>query len=355
MSLWREAPLEEILRILVENINLVNNGKTVVACPSKSSISEARTKLGAEVMRRLANSILKPVAPEWFHQAWFNNMRLMAFDGSTFDLPDESGNIEYYGYPSASRGEVAFPQARVISLVETGTHAVTAAEIGPYRRSEREMALAIIESGKLQKDMLLLADRGFFGYILWTKALLTGAKLLWRVKTNLILPEEKRLPDGSYLSTIYDSKDKKGCVPIKIRVIEYKLRDKKGNEDENSVGESFYRLFTNILDHEIAPANELAALYHERWEIETLFKEFKIGLCGNSTVIRSKTPILVEQELWGLIILHFALRLLMSQAAWETKLDPDKLSFKKTVYILRRKIPQLAAFSPRSDREPEKE
>jgi hypothetical protein len=347
MSLWREAPTEEILRILVENINLVNDGKTLVICPNKAAISEARIKLGSEVMRQLADSILQPVAPMDFKQAWYKNMRLMAFDGSTFDLPDEKVNAEFYGYPSSHRGESAFPQARILGLVETGTRVLTAAEIGPYKRSEKDMAKAIIKSGKLKSNMLLLADRGFYGYDLWTSALSTDAKLLWRVKTNMNLDEQKRLPDGSYISTVYDSTNKLNCEPISIRVIEYKLKDKKDRKsNEKNIGEPFYRLFTNIFDHELAPANELAALYHERWEIETLFSEFKTSLYNNSTVIRSKTPILVEQELWGLIILHFALRQLMAKAAWTINLDPDYLSFKKTIYILRRKIPQFAVFSP---------
>ena len=347
MSLWREAPVEEILRILVENINTVNKGKYIVNCPNKSSISEARTKLGSEVMRQLANEILKPVAPVDLQQAWYKSFRLMAFDGSTFNLPDENLNAEYYGYPSSKQGNPAFPQARVLGLVETGTHVVTAAEIGPYKCSETEMARTILGSGKIQNDMLILADRGFYGYDLWSRALSTGAKLLWRAKLNLILSEEKRLPDGSYISIVYDSRNKRDCTPIKVRVIEYKLKDQKVNTDDKQNNVPFYRLLTNIFDHELAPADELAALYHERWEIESLYGEFKTGLCNNSTIIRSKTPMLVEQELWGLIILHFALRQLMSQVAWETELDPDRLSFKKTVYILRRKLPQFAAFSPR--------
>jgi hypothetical protein len=317
MSLWREEQLEKFLKILVENINFVNNGKNILTCPGKLAILEARTKLGAVVMRSLANEILKPIAPEGLNQAWYKKMRLMAFNGSTFDLPDESVNAVYFGYPSAPRGDEAFPQARVLSLVETGTRVVTAAEIGPYRRSVREMALAIIESGKLREDMLLLADRSFYGYKLWSKALSSGAKILWRVKTNLILPVEERLSDGSYLSTVSDSTVKNGCVPLKVRVVEYNHNKKSPADSSASVGEVFYRLFTNVFDCKIAPAHELASLYHERLEIETLFAKFKIGMCSNSTVIRSKSPMLVEQELWGLIILHFALRQLMSQAAFE--------------------------------------
>jgi hypothetical protein len=351
MSLWREAPIEEVLRILVENITVYYNGNKVIACPGKSSISRARTKIGSDVMKEIADRILKPIATSINSESWYNNMRLMALDGSNLDLPDEIENKEAFGYPSSSRGETAFPQVRILSLVETGTYVITAAEIGPYRRSEQEMAAAIIERGKLHNNMLLLADRNFYGYGLWSKAILTGAKLLWRVKTNLNLPIEVILPDNSYISTIYDSKNRKTCIPLKVRVIEYKLKDlSKNNNDVGYVGQDTYRLLTNIYDPLFAPSTELAKLYHERWEIESLYGEFKKTLLSNSTVIRSKTPLLVEQELWGLIIIHYALRNLMAHAAWEHKIDPDKLSFKNSVFVVRRKLPQLAAFPPSGEK-----
>jgi hypothetical protein len=352
MSLWREAPTEEVLRILVQNINKLGIEKNILDCPGKASISRARTKLGAEVMREIADNILRPIAPTDAKESWYKGMRLMALDGSTFDLPDEKENAEFYGYPSSSRGQTAFPQARVLSLVETGTHVVVAAQIAPYKKSEQELARLLIKRKKLDENMLLLADRGFYGYGLWSEFISTGVKLVWRVKMNLQLQVEKKLSDGSYLSTVYDSTNKKGCEPITVRVIEYKLNDKTKGKENNQIGQEMYRLLTNILDPNAAPAIDLAKLYHERWEIENLFGEFKSSLSFNSTIIRSKTPLLVEQELWGLIILHFAARQLMAKAAWKSNIDPDKLSFKNTVFVLRRRLPQLAAFPPSDAAQP---
>jgi hypothetical protein len=346
MSLWRDAPLEEVLSLLVENFNWIHDGKEKVVCPGKASISRARTKLGVEPMRQIAERILRPIAPNDFEGAWYKGMRLMAFDGSCFDLPDEKGNANHFGYPGSSRGESAFPQARVLSLVETGTHIVVAAEIGPCRRSEKEMAMAIIEAKKLGKDMLLLADRGFYGYELWSKAVSAGVNLLWRIKANLQLPVEERLSDGSYLTRVYDSRNRSGCKPYQVRVIEYKLTDKQKKCADEQVGVEIYRIITNLLDPVLTPACELAQLYHERWEIETLFGELKKTLHSSCSMIRSKTPILVEQEIWGLIIIHFAIRQIMAMAAFDRGIDPDKLSFKRSYHVLRRKLPQSAAFPP---------
>ncbi|MDR1111407.1 MAG: IS4 family transposase [Deltaproteobacteria bacterium] len=350
MSLWRESSTDEIIKILCENINALNSDQKLFNCPGKVAISQARTKLGPNVLREIAGRIITPIAPSSLKEAWFRGKRLMALDGTTFDLPDEAENVKHFGYPSSSRGETAFPQARVLSLVETGTHVVTAADIGPYKRSEQEMAKTIFQAGKLKSNMLLLADRNFYGYNLWSKAISTGAKLLWRIKTNLNLPVEKMLDDGSYISTVYDSRNRAKCKPIKVRVIEYILNGNFQISDQ-SPGEKVYRLLTNMTDPKSGSAEELAKLYHERWEIETLFGEFKKSILGYSTVVRSKTPLLVEQELWGLIIIHFAVRKLMAQAAWKHNIDPDKLSFKSTIHIVRRKLPHLAAFPPRNDEE----
>jgi hypothetical protein len=273
----------------------------------------------------------------------------MAIDGSTFDLTDEAKNADFFGYPSSSRGTTAFPQARMLCLVKTGTHAITAAEIGTYRTSEKEMAKSIFNSGKLTEDMLLMADRNFYGYCLWSLACSTGAKMLWRIRLDINLPQEEILPDGSYISTVYDSTKRTACVPLKVRVIEYKLKDKNNSNSQQQVGQEVYRLITNLFSPTDAPADELAALYHERWEIENLFGEFKSCVLFNSTVVRSKTPVLVEQELWGMIIVHFAIRKMMAVGAWRNKGDPDKLCFKATVYIVKRKLPQLAAFFPNGD------
>ena len=340
LALWREAPLEEVLRVVCEGLQWLGDGRAGAVQASKSAISQARTRLGAEVMQQLAERVLRPLAAPGAPGAWYRGLRVMALDGSGMDVADEAANAEYFGYPSAARGQSAFPQARLLGLVECGTHAVVAANIGPYSQSERVMASRLLPQ-KLTADMLVLADRGFYGFKLWQLACATGAKLAWRVSSTIKLPIEKALPDGSYLSTVFDS----GAPTSKrvgqtVRVVDYLLTNSATPTQDS------YRLVTNILDPENAPALELAALYHERWEVESVFAEFKTHLRANSTVLRSKTPELVRQELWGLLLAHFAIRQIMAQAAWPRGLDPDRLSFTHAVRVIKRKMPQAAAIPP---------
>jgi hypothetical protein len=189
--------------------------------------------------------------------------------------------------------------------------------------------------------MLCLADRPFFGHALWQAATATGADLLWRVKHNLRLPRETRLADGSYLTTIYPGeKDRRHQANGgQVRVVEYRLEGIAG-------AEPLYRLVTTILDPAAAPATELAALYHERWEIETALDELKTHLRGARMILRSKTPELVRQEFWGLLLAHFAVRGLMHEAALRADEDPDRLSFLHAVRVVRRKLPLFVALSP---------
>jgi hypothetical protein len=339
LSLWREAPLEEVLRVVCEGLHWLGGGEFGAVQASKSAISQARSRLGPEVMRRLAERVLGPVAAEGAAGSWYRGLRVMALDGSCLDVADEVANAEFFGYPSASRGQSAFPQARVLGLVECGTHVVTAAEVAPYGHSEQRMAQRLL-STRLEPGMVVLADRNFYSFKLWRLACDSGAKLVWRAKTNLRLKVEQTLPDGSYLSTAYDHQDRQRTDGQVVRVIEYQLKDSA------TPTEGHYRLVTNLLDSDAAPALELAALYHERWEIEGVFDEFKTHLRANSTVLRSKTPELVIQELWGLLLAHFAIRQLMAKAAWTQGLDPDRLSFTHALRVIKRKMPQAAALPP---------
>jgi hypothetical protein len=218
---------------------------------------------------------------------------------------------------------------RLVSLVESGTHVLFGSVIGPYTDGETTLAHRVVPA--LRRGMLCLADRLFFGWKLWTAARATGADLLWRIKRNARLPVERALPDGSYLSTLYasDRARRQQADGIRVRVIEYHLA---GVTD----AESLYRLVTTLLDPAAAPAEELVALYHERWEIETALDELKTHLRGAQVVLRSKTPELVRQECYGLLLAHFALRGLMHEAA----LKED------VVRVIRRKLPRAVAIPP---------
>jgi hypothetical protein len=224
-------------------------------------------------------------------------------------------------------------------LVENGTHVLFGARLGGCGEGETRLAHDALPA--LRPGMLCLADRQFFGHALWQEAAATGADLLWRVKRNLRLPREARLADGSYLTTIYPSaKDRRHRAEgVRLRVVEYRL---EGVAD----AEPLYRLVTTILDPAQAPAADLAALYHQRWEIEGALAELKTHLRGARVVLRSKTPALVRQEFWGLLLAHFAVRGLMHEAALRADEDPDRLSFVHAVRVVRRKLPLFAALSP---------
>ena len=339
LALWREAPLEEVLRVVCEGLQWLGGGEAGAVQASKSAISQARTRLGSQAMRQLAERVLRPLAAPGTPGAWYRGLRVMALDGSCMDVADEAANAEHFGYPGASRGQSAFPQARLLGLVECGTHVVVAAEVAPYARSEQAMAAQLLPA-KLQPDMLVLADRNFYGFKLWEIACASGAKLAWRVKANLKLPAERVLSDGSYLSTVFDSANSQRRAGRTVRVIDYTLHDSATPPQDS------YRLVTNILESEQAPALELAALYHERWEIETALDELKTHLRGAKIVLRSKTPDLVRQEFYGLLMAHFAVRALMHEAALKAHVDADELSFLHAVRVVRRKLPAFNAIPP---------
>jgi hypothetical protein len=338
LALYMGSSTREVLRCLLEGLRWLW-GAEAVKVAGKSGISQARSRLGEAPLRRLYEEVVQPVATPATKGAWYRGWRLSSLDGSCLDVADTEENRAEFGAPQASRGKSAFPQLRLVALVENGTHVLFGARLGRYAEGETTLAQDVL--GALRPGMLCLADRYFFGYALWQRATRTGADLLWRVKGNLRLPRETVLPDGSYLSTIYPSdKDRRhrtGGVPV--RVVEYRL---EGIPE----AEPLYRVLTSILDPQRAPAAELAALYHERWEIEVALAELKTQLRGARVVLRSKTPELVRQEVWGLLLAHFAVRGLMHEAALQANEDPDRLSFSHSVRVIRRKIPHFAALSP---------
>jgi hypothetical protein len=213
------------------------------------------------------------------------------------------------------------------------------------RYATDELTLAEEAIPLLRQGMLCMADRFFPGYKLWRAAAKTGADLLWRTRQNARLDVEKRLPDGSYLSRIYAStKDRrKKRNGIVVRVIDYRLINVAD-------AEPLYRLITTILDHALAPAKELAALYHARWEIETTLDELKTHLRGAQIVLRSKTPELVQQEFFGLRMAHFAIRGLMHEAALKADEDPDRLSFVHSVHVVQRRMTRYGAIPPSAEK-----
>ena len=339
LALYMQSSYREVLRCLLEGVQWLLDPGVRLKVAGNSGISQARTRLGWEVMRQLHDELVKPIAVASTKGAWYRGLRLVSIDGSTLEVADELANDQAFGRPGASRGTSAFPQLRFVSLVENGTHVLFGTQLGAYASGEITLAKAVLSA--LRKGMLCLADRNFFGFQLWGQARSTGADLLWRIKTNLRLPREQPLADGSYLSRIYPSeRDRRHQRnALSVRVIEYRLQGV-------SEAEPIYRLVTSLLDPEAAPASELAALYHQRWEIETALAELKTHLRGAKIVLRSKTPDLVRQEFYGLMMAHFAVRGLMHEAALKADIDPDELSFLHAVRVVRRKLAPSHAIPP---------
>ena len=339
LALHMHASGREVLRCLLDGLQWLAEPAGRLRVAGDAAISQARTRLGFEPLKRLHERLVGPLAGPGEPGSWYRQWRMVSIDGSTLDVPDEPRNEAQFGRPQASRGRSAFPKIRFVSLVEGGTHVLFGTRMGSYTESELSLARTVIES--LKKGMLCMADRNFFGFKLWNQALATGADLLWRVKKNLRLRCEKRLEDGSFLSTIYPSRRarRRGRGGVCVRVVEYRLEGVEG-------AEPLYRLVTSVLEPERAPAAELAALYHERWEIETAFDELKTHLRGARVVLRSKTPDLVRQEFHGLLLAHYAIRKLMHEAAVKAGLDPDCLSFLHAVRVVRRRLPLFVMTAP---------
>lgn len=341
LALYMRSSYREVLRCLLEGVKWLMGPDATVKVAGNSGISQARSRLGADPLKRLYHTIVGPLAEKTTKGAWYRRWRLVSVDGSSMDVADTAENAKAFGRPSGARGSGAFPKIRFVGLLESGTHVLWAAQMSKFATAESVLAKDVI--GALRKGMLCLADRLFPGYKLWEKAAKTGADLLWRTKRTAHLDVEQRLPDGSYLSRIYlnTADRRKRRKGIQVRVIEYRLK---------GLSQEVYRLITTILDPEQAPAQELAALYHERWEIETMLDELKTHLRGAQVVLRSKTPELVRQEFYGLLMAHDAIRGLMHEAALKADEDPDRISFIHSVRVVQRGMARHVNIPPSAEK-----
>ena len=343
LALYMRSSYREVLRCLLDGVQWLLDPSAKVKVAGKSGISQARSRLGAEPLKKLYAAVVTPIAGKRTKGAWYRQWRLVSLDGSTLDVADTAENDQTFGRPGSSRGSSAFPKIRFVALLENGTHVLWGAHVDRYDIDELTLAEKVVPW--LRKGMLCMADRFFPSYQLWRTAAKTGADLLWRTRQNARLDVEKRLPDGSYVSRIYAStKDRrKKRNGIVVRVIDYHLK-------KVADAEPIYRLITTILDSQQAPAKELAALYHERWEIETTLDELKTHLRGAQIVLRSKTPALVRQEFFGLLMAHFAIRGLMHEAALKADEDPDRLSFVHSVHVVQRRMARYGSIPPSAEK-----
>jgi hypothetical protein len=328
--------------------------------PTSSGLTQARTRLGPEPMAELFSEVARPVAEEDTAGAFFGRWRVMSMDAMVFDVESSPKNLAAFGLPGTAEGtEAALPQVRAVTVDECGSHAPVLAALGPAGggKATGEQTLARTLYPRLEADWLVTADRNFHNWTDWCAADDTGAGLLWRVKSDLRLPVLHGLPDHSYLSVLINpnirgkaraklldaARDNRPLEKAKaryVRVVEYDTPDRAGNG-----AHELFALITNILDPRDAPAIPLAGVYQQRWEHETANKQLKTYLRGPGKVLRSKSPELVYQEIWGYLLTHFAISALICAAATAAGIDPDRIKFKRTVRLIRRRVGD-PSFSP---------
>lgn len=343
---------DEVMRKLVGGLRFLTNWDRRWNVPSTSAISQARARLGEAPLKALFERTAVPMARRSTRGAWLRDWRVMAIDAVVLDMPDTPANNAEYPHYDTGRGRGAFPAVRIVALAECGTRAIVDASLGACGAGERQLAEGVLRS--LDPDMLLLADRGYYSYEFWTAASRSGAALVFRVQSNMNLAVLEQYPDGSYKSVLLPRQTRSPVRKLAARrndlgvleaagticrVVEYTVdnRDKSGE---------VIRLITSVLDWEQATAHELATVYHERWEIELGFREIEVHQVAHSRVLRSKSPEIVRQEIWGILLAHYAIRKLMHEAADDADLDPDRMSFLRSLQIIRRQITGQADFSP---------
>jgi hypothetical protein len=309
--------------------------------PAEPASTQARQRLGIPPLRQLFLEVARPMATHQTVGAFDRGWRLMGLDSTVLDLPDTPANDRAFGRPGTGRAPGAFPQLRLLALCELGTHAVCGAVLKPCRRNEQVMVPPPLDL--LGPGMLLIWDRGFFGYDLARRVVRSGAHLLARVPAGLALPPERRLADGSYLAQLYPSAEDRarGRGGLPVRVIEY-THDDAGRPGR---GER-HRLITDLLSPQELPAREAPLVYHERWEEELTFDEIKNHLSGRPLPLRSKTPAGVVQEVYGLLLAHYVVRRVMHDAAVAASADPDRLSFSNSLRVLQCQLPEAPRRPP---------
>jgi Insertion element 4 transposase N-terminal len=361
MALFGDEDYQEVLTRLTEVLKDRGRWDAGWEAPGSGGITQARKRLGADVVREVFEQVAQPVAGMLTRGAWLAGRRMVSIDGFEWDVADSEANAGYFGYAGSGANRSAFPKVRVVTLVECGSRAPIGADAGPCGgKGSGEQSAARRCYRFLDEEMLLLADRNFYSFTDWCQASETGAGLLWRLGDTIKLPLVAKLGDGSYTSLVFASRTPatvreqilaaaragEDLEPWRdrarlVRVVEYEVPD-RGADGEREL----FCLLTTLLDARSAPAALLAAGYHGRWEHEQANAQAKTVLRGPGKVMRSQSPDMVLQELYGYLLTHYAINSLICRAATEADIDPDRVKFTNAVRVIRRRIDDPAAFSP---------
>ena len=359
LALFADDDYEEVAARLTQTLRGWGCWDEEWEVPTSGGITQARQRLGPEPLAELFSQVAVPVAGLDTEGAFLGGWRLMALDGTEWDVPDSKANRALFGSRAGAAGPAAFPKVRVVTVSECGSHAAVLAAMGPAAggKGSGEQALARTLYPDLEEDWLVIADRNFYSWTDWCAAAGTGAALLWRVRSGILLPPLELLPDGSYRSVLVKpgiSAAVRGLVTEAaqrgeeldedlaryVRVVEYEVPDRAGDGADELIA-----LLTTITDFRAAPAAVLAQAYHERWEHEGANQQLKTYLRGPGKVLRSQSPAMAEQEIWGYLLTHYAISVLICAAATNAGIDPDRVKFKRTVHVIRRAVGP-AAFPP---------
>jgi hypothetical protein len=356
LALFADEDYEEVAVRLTETLMGWGCWDDSWSVPTSGGITQARQRLGSEPLVEVFGQVAVPVADELTRGAFLGSWRLMSIDGFEWDAPDSTENVAAFGYAGSGDNASALPKVRVVTVAECASHAVVAAAVGAQSQGEQTLAASLYP--QLGDDWLLIADRNFYSFAAWNAARSGGTQLLWRVKSDLTLPLIQLWPDGSYTSVLVNPKirgkarealvraaragqDLDEDKAVLVRAVEYTVPDRTGDGQGELIA-----LITTITSAPAAPAAVLAAAYHDRWEHETGNDQLKTHLRGPGRVLRSKSPDMVRQEIYGYLLTHHAISALICRAATEADIDPDRVKFLRTVRIVRRRVADPAAFSP---------
>ena len=354
MGLFAQESYDEVMRRLVGNLRRLGSWHDDWQVPTASAITQARQRLGPQPLAELFDRACVPLAGPGTKGAWLARRRLMAIDATSLDVADTPANAERFDRLGSGPKASAYPKLHVAALAECGSHAIVAAVLGSCRTGERTLVKDLTR--RIEANMLVLADAGLFSFELFNSFAATGADLAWRVGASVSLGHVRWHDDGSYQALIFKpglsadrrtrlveqartGQDIPADLARAVRVVEYTVPDR------NPDGELIVVVTTLTNPFEV-PALDLAAAYQQRWEQESALNEIKSELRGRGEVLRSKTPDLVEQQFWGLLLAHYAIRALLVEAADPAGYDPDRMSFVKGLRVVRRQVTDQAAITP---------
>ncbi len=344
-ALWTRLAFPRVLERLARPWHLLGLSLSAMQVRG-SAISYRRAQLGITPLQGLFARCCRPLCTPGTKGAYRFGKRLMALDGTMQDVPDTPANAAAFSRPSNQYGPGPFPQIRLLVLTECGSHAIVDAAIKDSTTAERRLAEEVLPA--LSPDMFLLHDAQFTGLRFWQAVRARKAHVMGPLPSHHLPTYLRQLCDGSYLAAYVPStqQEQEGQKPLLVRVIEYRITDPRLGEPAQ-----VYRLATTWLNPRTAPALDLIDCYHERWEVEVVIDEIKTHQRLQQPVLRSRTPDGVRQEVYALLLAHYAVRALMHQAACQAEVNPDRLSFTDAIFVLSETTRELAQVE-RSQQEP---